>query len=94
MGGILKTATMDLYSVLGYLSGLYLIRPDMEPSTLIRTAFLIHLLDGVLCRVIAIHSGRSRTLWTLAGLLFGIWALGPLFLLAEIDSARAERRKV
>ncbi len=84
---------MDLYSVLGYLSGLYLIRPDMEPSTFIRTALLIHLLDGLLCRVIAIHSGRNRSLWTLGGLLFGIWALAPLFLLSEIDATRAARPK-
>jgi len=75
---------MDLSSVLGYLSGLYFIRPEIEPSTLIRTAALIHLLDALLCGIVAGHSGRNKILWIVAGLVLGIWALGPLFLLAEM----------
>ena len=71
-----------LYSAAGYLTGLYFIKPDIDASTLIRTAFLIHFLDAILCRLIASHSGRNKNLWTVAGLLLGIWALGPLFLFA------------
>ncbi len=77
---------MDLTSVLGYLSGLYFIRPEIEPSTLIRTATVIHLLDALLCRIIAGQAGRNKNLWMVAGLVFGIWALGPLFLLVEMRS--------
>lgn len=83
---------MDLYSALGYLSGLYLIKPDIEASTLIRTASLIHILDAVLCGLIATHRGRNRGLWTLAGLVLGIWALGPLFLFADKSRKDRERR--
>ncbi len=71
---------IDLYSAAGYLTGLYFIKPDIDPSTLIRTAFLIHFLDAILCRLIASHSGRNKNLWTVAGLILGIWALGSLFL--------------
>lgn len=53
----------------------------MDPTTLVRTAALVHLLDAILCYVIADHSGRNKTAWTIAGLLGGIWALGILFLL-------------
>jgi hypothetical protein len=53
----------------------------MEPATLFRTAALVHVLDAILCRVIAGHSGRRKNLWTAAGLLLGIWALGTLFFL-------------
>ncbi|MFQ5851350.1 MAG: hypothetical protein ACE5JU_12275 [Candidatus Binatia bacterium] len=74
---------IDFYSVLGYLSGLYFIKPDIEASTLVRTVSLVHFLDAVLCRLIATHSGRNKDLWTLAGFVFGIWALGSLFLFAE-----------
>jgi len=74
---------VDLYRLFGYLSGLFIVNPDMEPTTLLPTAALVHLLDAGLCRVIAGHGGRHKTLWTLAGLLLGIWALGTLFLLAE-----------
>ena len=72
---------MDFYQLFGYLFGLLFVKPDMDPTTLLRTAALVHLLDAILCRVIAGHSGRQKTLWAIAGLAFGIWALGTLFLL-------------
>lgn len=72
---------MEFETILGYFSGLYFIRPDLEASTLFRTAFIIHVTDAVLCRLIATQSGRNKNLWTLGGLLLGIWALGALFLL-------------
>jgi hypothetical protein len=72
---------VDFYHTLGYLTGLLLIKPDIEPNTLLHTAALVHILDAILCRVIAAHSGRRKNFWMTAGLLFGIWALGTLFLL-------------
>jgi hypothetical protein len=72
---------VDFYHLFGYLSGLLFIKSEMDPSTLVRTAALVHILDAILCRVIAEHSGRQKLPWTVAGLFFGIWALGTLFLL-------------
>ena len=72
---------VDWYHLFGYLSGLLFIKSEMDPVTLFRTAALVHILDAILCRVIAGHSGRQKLVWTVAGLLFGIWALGTLFLL-------------
>jgi hypothetical protein len=72
---------VDFYHLFGYLSGLLFIKSNMEPETLVRTAALVHMLDAILCRVIAGHSGRHKLGWTVAGLFFGIWALGTLFLL-------------
>jgi hypothetical protein len=72
---------VDFYHLFGYLSGLLFIKSEMDPSTLVRTAALVHILDAILCRVIAGHSGRQKLPWTVAGLFFGIWALGALFLL-------------
>jgi hypothetical protein len=40
-----------------------------------------HILDAILCGVVANHSGRNKFLWTVSGLICGIWALGALFLL-------------
>ena len=74
---------MDYYHLLGYLTGLLLIKPDMEPTTLVRTSALVHLLDGILCGVIAGHSGRAKAPWAAAGLICGIWALAILFVLPE-----------
>ena len=60
----------------------------MDSTTLVRTAALVHLLDAILCCVIANHSGRNKTAWTIAGLLGGIWALGVLFLLPAKNQAK------
>lgn len=72
---------MDFYHFLGYFSGLLFVKPEMDATTLFRTVALVHLLDAILCCVIANHSGRSKAAWTIAGLLAGLWALGILFLL-------------
>jgi hypothetical protein len=86
---------VDFYHLFGYLSGLLFIKSEMDPVTLVRTAALVHALDAILCRVIAGHSGRQKLFWTIAGLLFGIWALGTLFLLPAKNPSvvkRATRR--
>lgn len=74
---------MEFETILGYLSGLYFIRPDLAASTLFRTALVIHVTDAVLCRWMAAQGGRNKMFWTFGGLLLGIWALGTLFLLPE-----------
>ncbi len=72
---------MDFYLLVGYVSGLLFIKPDMEPASLWPTVALIHSLDAILCGVVANHSRRNKLLWTIGGLICGIWALGALFLL-------------
>ncbi len=72
---------MDFYQLLGYFTGLLVVRPNMEPSSLVPTAALVHVLDAILCGVIAGHSRRNIIGWTISGLIGGIWALGVLFLL-------------
>ena len=52
---------IDLVSAIGYLSGIYFIQPNLDPATLIRTASVIHILDALLCYIIATQSGRNRT---------------------------------
>jgi hypothetical protein len=74
---------VDLYHTVGYFTGLFFIKPDMDPAALFRTAALVHCLDGILCAVIASHSGRRKMAWMIGGLVFGIWALGTLFLLPD-----------
>lgn len=72
---------MDFQTVLGYVSLLYFIRSDLEIPTLLSTALLLHATDALFCYLIAAQKQRNRALWTLAGFLLGIWALGSLFLL-------------
>jgi hypothetical protein len=79
---------VDVYHILGYLTGLAFFRPDIDPTSLVRTSALVHFLDAILCRVIAAHGGRPKNLWTAAGTLFGIWAVALIFLLPEKRRAR------
>jgi hypothetical protein len=67
--------------MLGYFSGLFFIKSEMDPTTLWHTAALVHFLDAILCGVIAKYSRRNKTIWTIAGGLCGIWALAAIFLL-------------
>jgi hypothetical protein len=74
---------VDIYQALGYLTGLVFLRPEIDPTTLLHTTALVHFLDAILCRVVAGHNRRRKNLWTIAGLIFGIWALAIVFLLRE-----------
>ncbi len=72
---------MSFHTILGYLSGLYFIKPDLDAAALLRTTAVVHLLDAVLCALIAGQSGRNKKIWAAAGLLLGIWGLATLFVL-------------
>ena len=70
----------DLIELLGYASGVYLIKPELEIHGLVVTLAAIHLCDAILCLVIARQGGRHQVCWTVAGLLLGVWAVLPLLL--------------
>ena len=74
---------MDFNHVVGYFTGLLIIKPDIDPESMLATAALVHALDAILCGVIANHSRRNTVGWTIGGLVCGIWALGVLFFLPE-----------
>ena len=72
---------MSFHTVLGYFSGLYFIKPDLDAAALWRTTVVVHFLDALLCALIAGQSGRRKKIWAAAGLLFGIWGIATLFAL-------------
>ena len=67
--------------MLGYFTGLHFIDAGLDGQALLSTAVLVHLLDAILCSLIAGQSGRGKKIWALAGLVLGIWALATIFLL-------------
>ena len=69
--------------VLGYVTGLRIISPEITPATLLRTTIIVHIVDAVLCRLFAHNNGYSKNLWTALGLVFGIWAVAVLLLLPK-----------
>jgi hypothetical protein len=82
---------MSFHTLLGYFTGLYFVKPDLDAPTLLRTAALVHVLDAILCGLVAGQSGRSKKIWTVAGLCFGIWSLAALFLLPSKKTPKSPR---
>ena len=72
--------------VLGYVTGLRIISPDITAATLLRTTIIVHITDAVLCRLFAHNNGYSKNLWTTLGLIFGIWAVAVLLLLPKRET--------
>jgi hypothetical protein len=84
---------MDWPSLLGVFSLLSFISPDLEGAMLVRTVLIVHICDAVLCRLISAQSGRDKGLWTLGGLLLGIWALGVLLFLPRRQPKTVRKSK-
>ncbi len=74
---------MDFGILLGYFTGLRFLAGTMDFSTLVGTALFVHFLDGIACGLIARKSARPPYPWVIGGLLFGIWALTILLLVAQ-----------
>lgn len=69
---------VTLACVLGTLSGLRFVAPDLEPSVTVATALAMHVTYAVICRVFAAQHGRNGTRWGAAGLVGGVLTLVAL----------------
>lgn len=74
---------MSIEVFLGYFTGLRLLSDTLPFPVLVGTALLIHLLDGIMCRLFARNNGYPKNLWTLMGFVFGIWAIATLIFLPK-----------
>ena len=74
-----------LATVLGWLSGLAFVAPAMDPRAVLATAVALHICDAIMCRLVAHNNGYSRNLWTLVGLIGGLWAVAVVILLPRRD---------
>jgi hypothetical protein len=72
--------------VLGYYTGLRFLAPDLDPTTLVRTALVVHICDSIMCRLFAHNNGYPKNLWTVLGFVFGIWAVAVLIVLPRRKS--------
>ena len=68
----------ELNTFLGVLSGLRLLRAEIPLSTLIATMIVVNICDAVMCRLFAHNNGYPKNLWTVIGLVFGIWGVAAL----------------
>ncbi len=76
---------MTLALALAYLSGLRFVAPELDPPALLGTALALHLCDAIMCRLFAHNNGYPKNLWTVLGLLAGLWALAALIVLPRRD---------
>lgn len=75
--------------LLGTLSGLRFVAPDLAPAVMIVTALAMHITHAVICRIFAAQSGRNPRRWAIAGMLGGVLATGTLLIANEVEAARA-----
>jgi len=83
---------MTLATALGYLSGLAFVAPGLPPPALVGTALALHVCDAILCRLFAQNNRYPRNLWTVLGLIAGVWAVGVLILLPRRAAIPASSR--
>lgn len=69
--------------VLGYVTGLRLISPEIDAATLLRTTVVLHIIDAILCRLFAHNNGYAKNLWTALGFVFGLWAVAVVLVLPK-----------
>ncbi len=74
---------MSFEVLVGYFTGLRVLGGNLSFSILLGTALVVHLLDGIMCRLFAHNNGHPKNLWTVLGFIFGIWAMATLVLLPK-----------
>ncbi len=74
---------MSFEVFVGYFTGLRILGGNLPLPTLLGTALVVHLLDGIMCRLFAHNNGHPKNLWTVLGFVFGIWAMAALVLLPK-----------
>ncbi|MFQ5665906.1 MAG: hypothetical protein ACE5I7_05680 [Candidatus Binatia bacterium] len=72
---------MSWATLLGYFTGLGFLTAHVEPATLLRTALVVNICDGLMCRLFAHNNGYPKNLWTVLGFVFGIWAVAVFIVL-------------
>jgi hypothetical protein len=79
----------ELNTFLGVLSGLRLLRAEIPLPTLVATMIVVNICDAVMCRLFAHNNGYPKNLWTVIGLVFGIWGVAALIVMPKREK-RAE----
>ena len=83
---------MTLPLAIAYLSGLAFVAPDLPAPALLGTALALHICDAILCRLFAHNNGYPKNLWTLIGLVAGLWGVAVLIVLPRRDGAETPSR--
>jgi hypothetical protein len=83
---------MSFVGAVGVLSGLAFVAPDLPVPALFGTALGLHICDAILCRLFAHNNGYPKSLWTVLGLIAGLWAVAVLIVLPRRDVSASPGR--
>ena len=72
---------MNVAVLLGYASGVALVAPNLEPPALLGTALAVQICHAIMCRLFAHNNGYPKNVWTVLGMVAGVWAVAVLVLL-------------
>jgi len=75
--------------VLGTLSGLRFVAPELEPPVTVATAVAMHVTYAILCRSLAVQRGRTPGAWLTGGFLLGVLAALVLLWIGEREAPAA-----
>jgi hypothetical protein len=56
------------------------VAPGLDAPTAIGTSLALNICHGIMCRLFAYNNGYPRNLWTVLGLIGGLWAVAVLIL--------------
>lgn len=76
--------------LLGTLSGLRFVAPELPADVTVVTAIAMHVTHAVICRFLASQSGRDGTRWALYALAGGVVTTSILLIVKELDPEPAE----
>ena len=72
-------------SVLGTVSGLRFVSPDLPPDVTIATAVAMHITYAIIARIFAAQRSRAPFPWLLAGFATGVFAIAALLVLGDAE---------
>ncbi len=70
-------------SVLGTLSGLRFVSPDLPPDVTVVTAVAMHITYAIVCRIFAAQRDRAPLPWLVGGFVTGVFAVAALLVLGD-----------
>jgi hypothetical protein len=80
-----------LAAIVSITSGFALMGFKLPVATTLATSIVVDLALAPLTAVIAARRGRRASLWTIAGLAFGMWSLAAVLVMPAASSARTPR---
>ncbi len=76
--------------ILGVVSGLHFVAPDLKPDVTIATAVAMQITYAIVCRIFAAQRSRPPGPWLIAGFFGGIVVFVALLIAGESQTAEGD----